>query len=58
MTDPRTDFCFYDERFVIETGILKYCEKYGVSSLKTWLSIDYQQLTLKLTIFSQANRTI
>ena len=33
MTDPRTDFCFYDERFVIETGILKYCEKYGVSSL-------------------------
>jgi hypothetical protein len=28
------------------------------SSLKTWPSSDYQQLTLKLTIFSQSNRTI
>jgi len=26
--------------------------------LKTWPSIDYLQLTPKLTIFSQSNRTI
>ena len=28
------------------------------SSLKTWLVIDYQQLTQFLTIFSQINRTV